>query len=83
MKRRKTEWVVMRLSKKKMRDLELDFMWKSSLETNTRHLVYGRFKRVKQKQRVYHMAFKRWLARKQLRGMIVWKDEVYGRHEMD
>lgn len=83
MKRRKTEWVVMRLSKKKMRDLELDFMWKFAGETNTRHLVFGRFKRLKQKQWAYHVAFKRWLARKQLRGMIVWKDEVYGRHEMD
>lgn len=78
MKRRKTEWVLMRLSKKKMRDLELDFMWKSAGETNTRHFVFGRFKRVKQKQRAYHVAFKRWLARKQLRGMIVWKDEVRG-----
>ena len=78
MKRRKTEWVVMRLSKKKMRDLELDFMWKSAGETNTRHIVFGRFKRVKQKQRAYFLAFKRWLARKQLRRIIGWKDEVRG-----
>lgn len=78
MKRRRTEWVLFRLTKKKMRNMELEFMWKSAGETNTRHLVYGRFKRVKQKQWSYHVAFKRWLARKQLRGMIVWKDQVRG-----
>lgn len=78
MKRRKTEWAVMRLTKKKMRALELDFMWKTAEETNTRHLVFGRFKRLKQKQWAYRVAFKRWLARNQLRGMIFWKDEVRG-----
>ncbi|WP_462305193.1 hypothetical protein [Acidaminococcus massiliensis] len=63
--------------------MELEFIWKSALDAKTNHLVYGRHKRLKQKQWAYHVAFKRWLARKQLRGMIVWKDEVYGRHEMD
>lgn len=83
MKRKRTEWVLYRLSTRKLRNMELEFMWKSALETKTNYLVYGRHKRLKQKQWAYHVAFKRWLARKQLRGMIVWKDEVYGRHEMD
>lgn len=65
MKRRKTEWIVMRLSKKKIRDLDFMFM-------------FGSAKRVKQKQRAYRLAYhsaKCWLARKQLRGKIFWRDE--------
>lgn len=60
MKRRKTEWIVMRLSKKKIRDLGLDFIF-----------MFGSTKRVKQKQRAYRLAYhssKWWLAQKQLRG---------------
>lgn len=83
MKRKRTEWLLHRLSKKKMRDMKSVFIWKSIQETKNNYIVFGRFNRLKQKQWAYHVAFKRWLARKQLQGMIVWKDEVYGRHEMD
>ena len=65
MKRRKAEWIVMRLSKKKIRDLDFIFM-------------FGSGKRVKQIQRAYRLAYqstKCWLERKQLRGMIFWRDE--------
>lgn len=67
MKRRKTEWIVMRLSKKKIRDLDLDFIF-----------VFRSTKRVKQIQRAYCLAYhsaKCWLERKQLRGMTFWRDE--------
>lgn len=60
MKRRKTEWIVMRLSKKKIRDLGFDFMF-----------VFSSTKRVKQIQRAYRLAYhsaKCWLAQNQLRG---------------
>lgn len=67
MKRRRTEWVLIRHSKNDMRIRELEFMRKSALETNTYHIVYGRYKRLKQKQWAYHLAFKRWLYRSQLR----------------
>lgn len=63
MKRRKTE-CVMRLSKKKIRDLDFIFM-------------FGSGKRVKQIQRAYRLAYhsaKCWLERKQLREFF-WRDE--------
>ena len=60
MKRRKTEWIVTRLSKKKIRDLGLDMTF-----------MFSSTKRVKQIQRAYRLAYysaKCWLERNQLRG---------------
>lgn len=84
MKRKRTEWLLLRLTKKKMRQMENEFILRSELEVTTfivvhgRLIAHGRLKRLKQKEWAYHVAFKRWLARKQLRGMVFWKDEVRG-----
>lgn len=78
MKRRRTEWVLVRLSKKKMQNMELAFVLHSAFETNTLNVSRGSFKRFQQKKWAYHLAFKRWLARKELQGMLLWKDEVRG-----
>lgn len=71
MKRKRTEWAPVRLSKKKMRDMESVFKWKSIQKTQNNYIVFGRFNRLKQKQWAYRLMFKRWLARKELREMIL------------
>ena len=71
MKRKRTEWLLHRLSKRKMRDMKSVFIWKSIQETKNNYIVFGRFNRAKQKRWAYHLMFKRWLARKELREMIV------------
>lgn len=78
MKRKRTEWALYRLSTSKLRYMELGFMRSSALETNTYHIVYGRYKRLKQKQWAYYVAFKRWLARNQLKCVVFWKGEGRG-----
>lgn len=78
MKRKRTEWLLLRLTKKKMRHMEIEFILYSALEVNTFNIAHGRLKRLKQKEWAYHVAFKRWLARKQQQGMVFWKDEVRG-----
>ena len=71
MKRKRTEWALVRISKKKMREMEAGFKFKSMQETQNNYIVFGRFNRAKQKRWAYHLMFKRWLARKELREMIV------------